>query len=229
MFLTLDIVHKLISLITALITYFWLIPVLGYFRAWVAKKMGDSTPEMLGYLTLNPFVHTDMIGILVLCIFGAGWGVQIPIYLNNIQGRFETPRRLFALFSDAILSFIIAVMVAVIATVMLGYNYNQLMSVGAQPPSVAVAFCSLLIATLKLSMFLMIINIVNNGATYLVWLFSKRTSFYDPYVQLFLMFGPLFIYIVFGNLLYIGLFKGVIYVSDNILNLFGNEIIWRIR
>src|SRR5271155_5053884 len=109
MFLSLDLVHTLIKLITSLITYFWLIPLLGYFRAWTAKKMGDSTPEMLGFLTLDPFVHTDMVGLAVLCIFGAGWGVHIPIYLNNIQGRYETARRLLALFSDAIMSFLVAV------------------------------------------------------------------------------------------------------------------------
>ena len=68
MFLSLDIIHKLISIITSLITYFWLIPVLGCFRAWVAKKTGDDTPEMLGFLTLDPFAHADMIGLIVLVI-----------------------------------------------------------------------------------------------------------------------------------------------------------------
>jgi len=221
MFLTLDIARSLIQLITSLITYFWLIPLLGYFRAWTAKKMGDDTPEMLGFLTLDPFVHTDMIGLVVLCLFGAGWGVHIPIYLNNIQGRFETARRFMVLFSDALLSFLIAVMTAVIATVILGYSYNQLILVGTQPPSAVVAFCGLLMTTLRLSMFLMIIDIVNNGAAFIVWIASRRTSFYNPYIQLFLMLGPLFIYIIFGNFLYSALFQGVNYMSTLILHLFG--------
>lgn len=221
MFLSLSLARTLIQLLTSLITYFWLIPLLGYFRAWTAKKMGDSTPEMLGFLTINPFVHTDMIGLLVLCVFGAGWGVHIPIYLNNIQGRFETAKRLIVLFSDAILSFLIAVITAVIATVILGYSYNQLMSFGAQPPSMVVALGGLLMTTLRLSMFLMIIDIVNNAAAFVVWLLSRRTSFYNPNVQLFLMFVPLFIYIFFGQYLYMALFTGVSYISGIILHLVG--------
>lgn len=221
MFLTLSLARTLIQLLTSLITYFWLIPVLGYFRAWVAKKMGDSTPEMLGYLTLNPFVHIDMIGLAVLCIFGAGWGTQIPIYLNNIHSPFESVKRFIVLFSDALLSFLIAVFTAVIATVILGYSYNQLMAFGTQPPSMMVAFGGLLMTTLKLSMFLMIIDIVNNVAAYVVWQASRRTSFYNPNVQLALMFVPLFIYIFFGQYLYMALLTGVTYVSGIILTLFG--------
>lgn len=220
MFLTLSLARTLIQLLTALITYFWLIPVLGCFRAWTAKKMGDSTPEMLGYLTLNPFVHIDMVGLAVLCIFGAGWGTQIPIYLNNIQRPFETAKRIIVLFSDAILSFLIAVIAAVIA-ILLGYNYSQLAEVGTQPPSMLVAFGGLLMTTLRLSMFLMIIDIVNNVAAYIVWLASRRTSFYNPNVQLGLMFVPLVIYIFFGPYLYATLFTGVTWVSGIILNLFG--------
>jgi hypothetical protein len=221
MFLTLGLARTLIQLLTSLITYFWLIPVLGYFRAWTAKKMGDSTPEMLGYLTLNPFVHIDMIGLMVLCLFGAGWGVQIPIYLNNIEGRFASLKRLIVLFSDALLSFLIAVMTAVIAIVILGYNQNQLMAFGTQPPSMMVAFGGLLMTTLRLSMFLMIIDIVNNTAAYIVWKLSQRTSFYNPNVQLALMFVPLLIYIFFGPYLYMALFAGISYMSGIILLLFG--------
>lgn len=220
MFLTLGLARTLIQLLTSLITYFWLIPVLGCFRAWTAKKMGDSTPEMLGYLTLNPFVHIDMVGLAVLCLFGAGWGTQIPIYLNNIQRPFETAKRVLVLFSDAILSFFIAVVAAVVA-IALGYNYNQLAAIGTQPPSMLVAFARLLMTTLWLSMFLMIIDIVNNVAAYIVWIASRKTSFYDQNVQLGLMFIPLVIYIFLGNYIYSALFAGVTCVSGIILNLFG--------
>ena len=175
---------------------------------------------MLGFLTLDPFAHADMIGLIVLVIFGVGWGANIPIYLNNIQGRYETPRRLLALFSDAILGFFIAVIAAVIA-IAWGYGYAQLLMVGMQPPSMMVALQKLLITTLLFSIFLMLISIVQNLATYIVWLASRKTSFYNPYIQFFLLFGPLFIYIFFGNLIYKGLFLGVAYISSLILHLFG--------
>jgi hypothetical protein len=220
MFLSLDLVKTLIQLMTSLITYFWLIPLLGFFRAWTAKKMGDNTPEMLGFLTLDPFVHTDMLGLGVLCLFGAGWGVHIPIYLNNINGNYANLKRLVVLFSDALLSFLVAV-IAVVITIILGYNYSQLVVVGNQPPSALVAFYALLYTTLRLSMFLMIIDLVNNLAAFVVWLMSRRTSFYNPSVQLVLILGPLFIYMFFGSYLYMALFYGVSYISGLVLTLLG--------
>jgi hypothetical protein len=220
MFLTLDIAKSLIKLIASLITYFWLIPLLGYFRAWTAKKMGDSTPEMLGFLTLDPFVHIDMIGLAVLCFLRAGWGVHIPIYLSNIDGRYASAKRLCALFSDTFMSFVVATSTVVIM-VLLGYNFNQLVAAGNQPPSMIVAFYTLLLTTLHLSMFLMLINFVTNLASFIVWSVSRRTSFYNPQIQIFLMLGPLLIYILFGPYLYELFYLGVSYMSQLILRLFG--------
>lgn len=220
MFLSLNVAKSLIQLIAQLITYFWLIPVLGCFRAWSAKKMGDDTPAMLGFLTLDPFVHTDMVGLAVLCLFGAGWGVHIPIYLNNIQGRYADLKRLFALFSDAILSFIIAIITVVVITLM-GYNYAQIIQAGNQAPSAMVAFFYLLGKTLSLTLFLILINLIINLVSFIVWIISRRTSFYNMYIQMFLILGPLLICILFGDTIIQFLFEGVQYISRLILHLFG--------
>jgi hypothetical protein len=202
------------------ITYFWLIPLLGCFRAWVAKKMGDNTPEMLGFLTLNPFVHVDMVGLAVLCLFGAGWGVYIPIYLGNIQGRYANFKRILVLFSDTFLSFIIAI-ATVIVIVLLGYNYAQLIEVGSQPPSAIIAFKYLLQTTLRLSLFLMLINLIINFVSFVVWIISRRTSFYNMYIQMFLILGPLLICILFGDAIIQLMFQGVQFISVVILRLLG--------
>jgi hypothetical protein len=220
MFLSLDLARSLINLLTLVITYFWLIPLLGCFRAWVAKKMGDNTPEMLGFLTLDPFVHVDMVGLAVLCLFGAGWGVHIPIYLSNIQGRYANFKRCLVLFSDTFLSFIIAI-ITVIVIVLLGYNYAQILEVGSQPPSAVIAFKYLLHTTLKLSLFLMLINLIINFVSFVVWIISRRTSFYNMYIQMFLILGPLLICMLFGDAIIQLLFQGVQYISVLILRLLG--------
>lgn len=43
----------------------------GFFQALIAKLMGDKTPEQDGFISLNPLVHIDFIGILVIlgCFF----------------------------------------------------------------------------------------------------------------------------------------------------------------
>ena len=50
-----------------------------YAHAWVANRLGDPTPRMLGRLTLNPINHIDPIGLGCLVLIGLGWAKPVPI------------------------------------------------------------------------------------------------------------------------------------------------------
>jgi len=57
-----------------------------YAHALVSTWLGDPTPGLQGRLSLNPLVHIDWIGMLMLWIFHFGWArpVQIdPRYYSN--------------------------------------------------------------------------------------------------------------------------------------------------
>ena len=41
-------------------------------HAWMAYKFGDPTSKMLGRLSLNPFIHLDPIGTIMLFLVGFG-------------------------------------------------------------------------------------------------------------------------------------------------------------
>jgi Zn-dependent protease len=56
-------------------------------HGWVACRMGDATAKWLGRLTLNPIKHLDLIGSLMLLIFGFGWAKPVPVNLENIPNR----------------------------------------------------------------------------------------------------------------------------------------------
>ncbi len=67
-------------------------------HGWVAKWRGDSTAEVAGRLTLNPLVHVDVVGSLVVpallfvisrgtMVFG--WARPVPVNPYN----FPSPRR----------------------------------------------------------------------------------------------------------------------------------------
>ncbi len=59
-------------------------------HAFVADRFGDDTPRRQGRLTLNPLVHLDPIGSLLLLVAGFGWArpVQIdPVALER-RNRF---------------------------------------------------------------------------------------------------------------------------------------------
>jgi Zn-dependent protease len=50
-----------------------------YAHAYVADRLGDKTPRFQGRLTLNPLVHIDPIGFLMILIIGFGWAKPVQV------------------------------------------------------------------------------------------------------------------------------------------------------
>jgi len=67
------------TLITRLIVLVVAFTIHEFAHAWVATRYGDNTPRLAGRLTLNPLVHLDPIGSLVLLTAGFGWAKPVPI------------------------------------------------------------------------------------------------------------------------------------------------------
>jgi len=115
--ITLKCVEFTVSLITFLLVYFFSTTLAGFFRALVAKKMGDDTAQQAGFLTLNPFAHVDLLGLAFLCLTYFGWSKFVPINSHNIDGSIRSlgiktgwriPKLLCAYFSDSFVYFFIA-------------------------------------------------------------------------------------------------------------------------
>ncbi len=61
-------------------------------HAWSAYELGDLTARRLGRMTLNPLVHFDPIGGLMIVFmafsgFGIGWGKPVPVNPYNLRGN----------------------------------------------------------------------------------------------------------------------------------------------
>lgn len=54
-------------------------------HAWMSYLLGDRTAEREGRLTLNPVVHVDMLGFLMLVMVGFGWGKPVPFNPYNLK------------------------------------------------------------------------------------------------------------------------------------------------
>lgn len=50
-------------------------------HAWSAYKLGDDTAARAGRLTLNPFVHADLVGTIIFPLLGVpfGWAKPVPV------------------------------------------------------------------------------------------------------------------------------------------------------
>jgi Zn-dependent protease len=63
-------------------------------HGWVAEKRGDPTARVMGRLTLNPLVHIDPVGTVILPIillliqspFLFGWAKPVPVNFANLRG-----------------------------------------------------------------------------------------------------------------------------------------------
>jgi Zn-dependent protease len=68
-------------------------PVHEFFHAYAAYRLGDGTAKMFGRLTLNPIVHFDPLGGLLLVVsvlssgFVFGWAKPTPVNPSNLRDR----------------------------------------------------------------------------------------------------------------------------------------------
>ncbi|HEY6211585.1 MAG TPA: site-2 protease family protein [Vicinamibacterales bacterium] len=75
-------------------------------HAWTADRLGDSTARLLGRISLNPIVHADLIGTVVLPLaallnpagsFLIGWAKPVPVNIRQLHH----PRRDYMLVAAA--------------------------------------------------------------------------------------------------------------------------------
>ena len=73
-------------------------------HAWTADRLGDPTARLLGRVSLNPIVHIDPIGTILLPLIAAysglpiiGWAKPVPVNLS----RLRHPRRDFMIVAAA--------------------------------------------------------------------------------------------------------------------------------
>ena len=60
------------------------------FHAWVADRMGDPTARYMGRISLNPIVHLDPLGTVMMLAsllsrWGIGWGKPVPVNPRNLR------------------------------------------------------------------------------------------------------------------------------------------------
>lgn len=73
-----DLVSRVIILVIAFTIH-------EFSHAWSAVQLGDETPRRMGRLTLNPLVHLDPIGSLLLLFAGFGWAKPVQVNPYNLR------------------------------------------------------------------------------------------------------------------------------------------------
>jgi Zn-dependent protease len=73
-------------------------------HAWTADRLGDPTARILGRVSLNPIVHIDLVGTIILPLVATfsglpilGWAKPVPVNTS----RLREPKRDFMLVAAA--------------------------------------------------------------------------------------------------------------------------------
>lgn len=77
-----DLIFSFLALIVAITIH-------EYAHSLSADRLGDPTPRAAGRLSLNPLVHLDPLGTIMIFFAHFGWGKPVPIDPYN----FRYPRR----------------------------------------------------------------------------------------------------------------------------------------
>jgi Zn-dependent protease len=95
-------------------------------HAYIAYKNGDSTAKMNGRMTVNPMVHFDMVGLLMLVFVGFGYARPVPVNMSNFRRR----RNLFAVAVAGVIVNLILAFVFSFLTV-LCFHFSPAQGLGA--------------------------------------------------------------------------------------------------
>ena len=90
-----------------------------YAHALVADRLGDRTPRSQGRLTLNPFVHIDIMGFILILLVGFGWAKPVQTnpssfknyYKDDLKVSFAGP------IANLIIAFVATVLFAIVTKV----------------------------------------------------------------------------------------------------------------
>ncbi len=100
-------------------------------HAWVAFRLGDDTAKRMGRLSLNPLVHMDPLGsLLIFSRMPIGWAKPVPVDPRNIRNpRSGMPLVAFAgPLSNLILAFFGCILYFVFAASVIGSGWYLMLS-----------------------------------------------------------------------------------------------------
>lgn len=205
----------LITMLTFFLAYLVSVTITGSFRAWVAEKMGDETGAALGFLSLNPLIHIDMMGLVFLFIFFFGWGRYVPINHFNIGEPYRRLKIAASYFSDTVMHFFSALIGIIVLIVSVGpqmlivtqqmIRHRQAMShfflVQSFPslPSLTLTLSFIVISFVYLNVILGVLTLIMNACSVGMIVIMDRSSGYQEVNHYLVVLIPMLLIFFFSE------------------------------
>lgn len=224
-------VEFLIGIITLFLAYIISTTIANCFRAWVANKMGDSTAKNEGFLTLNPLIHIDPVGLLFLIFFHFGWGRNVPINPLNITRPLRVIKLIFAYLSETIAHFFLALISLILLIgifdarilelthyAMLGKNISYLYPTAS---SFFISLAFILVDLIYLNIILGLLHFIVNSCRLIMFFVVERSPKYAIYNIYITFLLPVLLILFFSQQLWFLVINFVSYLGYLIAQIFG--------
>ena len=77
--------EKVIELTLLIMVMAFTFSIHEFMHAWIAERMGDDTPRRQGRISMNPMVHIDPFGAIMMLLAGFGWARPVQYNPNNLH------------------------------------------------------------------------------------------------------------------------------------------------
>lgn len=218
----------MINTVIVLLSYAVCIPLIGYARAATTSAMGDSTPESMGFLTLDPFAHLSTIWIVLIVFFQImfgytpfGFGRYIPINPLNIQGNHRGLKLAAAYFADTAAALAIACLSFFSLFVIHGnkalffarntISFKTLSMLGSDVSSLVMIVSWLLFTLFSMATIIAAFSAIFNFVYFACFYIFESYMQENSYADMVLMFAPLFLLLLFVSHVRVMIMQAAIY------------------
>lgn len=206
--------ESFISIICLFFAYCLSVTISGAGQSYIAYKMGDRTAYDEGFFSLNPLVHVDLLGALMLVLFKFGWGRQIPINPFYVKQKLHSLRLLLVYGSEALISMLLAVgallflvfffkIDALFLAVEMFFSgltpTRSFVQTFPHTPSVIIVGALFLLSIVFFNVFIATYSIFLNGMKYIMARAVHYGYHYAEYTELFVIAGPLVFLFLFAQ------------------------------
>lgn len=166
-------------------------------HAWMSNRLGDPTARLLGRRSLNPIVHLDLFGTMMLFLSGFrfGWAKPVPVDPRN----FHDPRRGMVLTAAA------GPASNILLAIICGIAIRLILSAGV-PDGMTRAFSAVIAQSLITNVGLAVFNMIPlpplDGSRILVGVSPPEWGRSMYYLE---RYGP----IILMAVIFLGMFSGV--------------------
>lgn len=104
----------LVARLTLLVPLWLSLSVHEWAHAWVADRLGDDTARLMGRMRLDPLVHVDVVGTVLLPLLGVpvGWAKPVPVNPLRFRGVHQDTGLLLAAGAGPASNLVLALLAA---------------------------------------------------------------------------------------------------------------------